>query len=262
MPKYFDQHLHTHHSFDSTETFEHYLNHDVPAYFISTEHLDFKNPYDGGKDSIPDYHAYSQEIDSLNQQHDITILKGIEVGYVKEHLPLINDYLASKEYDIILLSVHQNGIIDYMDDVVVTMDQTALITDYYTRMLDAVMTVDFANVLTHFDYGVRRLEISVADYKAVAEPYLIQIFSKAIEKNLAFELNAKSFVKYGNQALYEYGIPLYQSLGGTLFTLGSDAHQHEDYELGFEEMKELLKRYGVTQLATYRRQKLHLVELH
>lgn len=48
------------------------------------------------------------------------------------------------------------------------------------------------------------------------------------------ELNAKSFLKYGNEDLYRYAVPLYQSVGGKLFTLGSDAHVAEDYQLGFK----------------------------
>ncbi|WP_233120428.1 PHP domain-containing protein [Vagococcus martis] len=78
---------------------------------------------------------------------------------------------------------------------------------------------------------------------------------------MAFELNAKSFIKYRNKALYEYAIPLYISLGGKLFTLGSDAHVAEDYELGFEEMGSLLKKHGIYELAIYQKQELTNVEL-
>ena len=103
-------------------------------------------------------------------------------------------------------------------------------------------------------------EMTVEDYQKLAEPLLIEIFKAAIEANLAVELNAKSFVKYNNQHLYEYAIPLYISLGGKLFTLGSDAHVAEDYELGFEEMGALLKKHGVTQLATFKKQEMTLVD--
>ncbi|OTN89742.1 hypothetical protein A5819_002240 [Enterococcus sp. 7E2_DIV0204] len=258
---YYDQHLHTHHSFDSNESFENYLDRFCPTIFVSTEHLDFKNPYVNGEDSIPEYSAYKKELNHLHSRYDTKLLRGIEVGYVDTHKEMIEHFLASNHYDIILLSIHQNGTIDYMDESVKDLDVADLIDDYYSRMLDAVQSVEFANVLTHFDYGVRLLQLSVDEFKKMAEPYLIDIFKIMIDKRIAFELNAKSFIKYENKALYEYAIPLYISLGGTLFTLGSDAHVAQDYELGFEEMKNLLRKNDVTLLALYDNQQLTLVPI-
>lgn len=257
--KYYDQHLHTHHSFDSEESFENYLSTYSPDFFVTTEHLDFKNPYVNGEDSIPKYKEYIKEINHLSDEYNTRLLKGIEVGYVDTHHSLIHTFLEDKNYDIILLSIHQNGLFDYMDDDVLKLNVSDLINDYYSRMLQAVQKVDFANVLTHFDYGMRRLDIDVDDFKDIAEPYLIDIFKTIIEKEIAFELNAKSFIKYDNRKLYEYAIPLYISLGGTLFTLGSDAHISKDYRLGFEEMGSLLKEHGITELAVYQNQQLQKV---
>lgn len=141
------------------------------------------------------------------------------------------------------------------------MNDDVLSNDYYSRMLDAVKSAKFCNILTHFDYGVRRLNLSVNAFRLIAEPYLVNIFKNIIEKNIAFELNAKSFIKYGNKELYEYAIPLYISLGGKLFTLGSDAHVAEDYELGFKEMKNLLIKNGIFELAVYQKQQLIMVNI-
>ncbi|MGX7031451.1 PHP domain-containing protein [Vagococcus zengguangii] len=255
---YYDQHLHTYHSFDSSETFENYLARS-PKVLVTTEHLDFKNPWDNFEDSMPNYADYAAEVDRLNAQQDIPILKGIEIGFVPEHWPLIQNYLAGHDYDVQLLSVHQNGEYDFMDDIVLTLEPETLIKDYYTRLLEAIKTVDPANIMTHFDYGVRRLTLDVETFKHYAEPYLIPVFKAAINKELAFELNAKSFVSYHNQALYEYAVPLYLSLGGKLFSLGSDAHRAEDYELGYDQMKHFLKGFGINELATYQQGKLRLV---
>lgn len=258
---YYDQHLHTHHSFDSEESFENYLNTYSPDFFVTTEHLDLKNPCVNGKDSIPDYHLYNEEINRLSLNTHTNLLKGIEIGYVNTQATLLNDFLKGKEYDVILLSIHQNGVFDYMDDDVLKLDTDVLINDYYSRMLDAVKSAKFGNILTHFDYGVRRLNLSVNEFRLIAEPYLVNIFKNIIEKNIAFELNAKSFIKYGNKELYEYAIPLYISLGGKLFTLGSDAHVAEDYELGFKEMKNLLIKNGIFELAVYQKQQLIMVNI-
>ena len=65
------------------------------------------------------------------------------------------------------------------------------------------------------------------------------------------EINAKSFGPYQNAHLYQYAIPLYQSVGGKLFTLGSDAHKSSDYRLDFAAMSDLLRSFGVNQLAVF-----------
>lgn len=257
---YYDQHLHTHHSFDCQESFENYLALS-PGQLVTTEHLDLCNPAEDFADSMPDYDAYTAEIAELEAKHTIRILKGIEIGFVKEHWPAIASYLAGKDFDVQLLSVHQNGKYDYMDDVVLTLDPEELIADYYTRMLSAVETADSCNILTHFDYGVRRLSLTPEAFQSYAAPYLIPLFKAVIEKQLAFELNAKSFITYGNRLLYNYAVPLYRSLGGKLFTLGSDAHRAADYELAFDDMSEFLKGFGVSHLATYQKGKLQLVAM-
>lgn len=257
--EYYDQHLHTHHSFDSKESFHRYLQHH-PSTFVTTEHLDFNNPSDQFKHSLPDYSNYLKEIHDLETHYpNTTFLKGIEIGYVPKHQSDIQQFLKEKEFDLILLSVHQNGEFDFMDNIVLSLDPKEVISTYYTQMLQAVKQFQTAQVLTHFDYGVRKLSLSVQDFKQMAEPFLIPILKEIIAKNMALELNAKSILTYKNKELYTYIIPLYLSLGGHLFTLGSDAHRAADYEMGFQEMKELLHSFQINQLATYQKQQLVLV---
>lgn len=259
MTQYYDQHLHTHHSFDSAESFENYLN-KTDKQLVSTEHLDFKNPADEFKDSIPVFQVYNEEIAQLEATFERPILRGVEIGYVPSQDSQIKEFVAASPYDVLLLSTHQNGAIDFMDPIVRKMEQKRLITEYYEQMIQSVENMSHANILTHFDYGMRQLDITAEEYQKLAEPLLIELFKKTIDAGLAVELNAKSFVKYGNGHLYQYAIPLYISLGGSLFTLGSDAHVAEDYELGFSEMGSLLKENGVTQLATFNKQQLQLVD--
>ena len=63
--RYYDQHMHTYFSPDSIEHFENYLEQsDKPL--ITTEHLDFFSPLQATEDVIPDYSAYSADVDRLN----------------------------------------------------------------------------------------------------------------------------------------------------------------------------------------------------
>ena len=74
-----DNHLHTHHSYDSDADFKDYLDH-YEGELVTTEHYDLSNPY-SKQDDVPDYEAYSEEIAALNAQYGNRIKRGIEIGY-------------------------------------------------------------------------------------------------------------------------------------------------------------------------------------
>lgn len=257
---YYDQHLHTYFSFDSTETFENYLK-EKPAFFVSTDHFDLKNPYSNFKDDIPDYQNYCQKIARLAEQTQTTFVKGVEVGVVLGQEQTIKHYLDAHPYDVKIMSIHQNGRFDYMDDLVLKKDKFAVATEYFEQMATVLDTFFEGDILAHFDYGLRRFDFTVEELQQHFEPLLIAIFKKVIQLEMAVELNAKSFTKYNNADLYRYAIPLYISLGGTLFTLGSDAHVAEDYALSFFEMSSLLNSFGVTKLIVFQGKDRYLTDL-
>ncbi|MEG2708662.1 MAG: PHP domain-containing protein, partial [Vagococcus sp.] len=174
MTQYYDQHLHTHHSFDSAESFENYLN-KTNKQLVSTEHLDFKNPADEFKDSIPVFQVYNDEIAQLEATFERPILRGVEIGYVPSQDSQIKDFVSASPYDVLLLSTHQNGAIDFMDPIVRKMEQKRLITEYYEQMIQSVENMSHANILTHFDYGMRQLDITAEEYQKLAEPLLIEL---------------------------------------------------------------------------------------
>lgn len=254
----YDQHMHTHFSFDSEEEFENYLELSN-KFVVTTEHLDFHNPITHFQHNYPNYSAYSKKIEELNLRYNDRLLKGIEVGYIQADSESIKEHLSSQEYDIVLLSVHQNGKYDFMEDAVLDHSLEDTTEEYFQLMLKAVEDFPQANVLAHFEYGLRRYDVTVDDLRKV-EPLLKKIFKKAIENNLAFELNGKSMFKYNNTHLYEYGIDLYKSLGGKYFTVGSDAHVAQDYEYHFKEIFEVLKQHGVEQLTVYQKSEPILVK--
>ncbi|MDN6639624.1 MAG: PHP domain-containing protein [Tetragenococcus sp.] len=257
---YYDQHLHTFLSFDSQEIFENYLL-NKPAYFVATDHLDLHNPGDDFHDDIPDYEKLTQKLAELAPNYPTTFLKGVEIGVVPGQEDQINDYLNQHPYDLKLLSIHQNGKFDYMDDVVLTKDKFDVAKKYFDQMSQVLDTFPDAQILTHFDYGLRRLDFTPQELEKHFEKELSLILKKVIKREMALEINAKSFGYYQNANLYRYVIPLYKSLGGKFFTLGSDAHQAEDYQALFPEMAGLLKEFGVNFLVTFQKNDRFLTEL-
>lgn len=190
-----DNHLHTHHSYDSDANFTDYLTH-FDGEIVTTEHYDLSNPYTK-QDDVPDYESYSHEVEKLNLKYGNRIKRGIEIGYYQPRESDILDFLDGKDYDLKLLSIHHNGVNDYLDDEVADMDKANIIQEYLDKLEYAVGRVD-ADVLAHFDYGFRLFDVTVDELKAY-ENQLKRIFKKMIANDLAFELNSKSMYLYHHE---------------------------------------------------------------
>lgn len=95
---------------------------------------------------MPDYESYSHEVEKLNLKYGNRIKRGIEIGYYQPRESDILDFLDGKDYDLKLLSVHHNGVNDYLDDEVADMDKANIIQEYLDKLEYAVGRVD-ADVL-------------------------------------------------------------------------------------------------------------------
>ena len=238
-----DNHLHTYFSYDCEADFQDYLDH-YPGEIVTTEHYDLSNPYGGShQDDVPDYEAYSAKIAELNQVYGNRIKKGIEIGYYAPRKADILAFLADKDYDLKLLSVHHNGSFDYLEDQVLALDKAELIPRYLKEVEAAIEAVP-ADVLAHFDYGFRKFQVTVEELKSF-EHLLRQLFQKMIDHGLAFELNCKSMYLYGHEDLYIYALSLVKELGGQRFSVGSDGHKLEHFRLNFDRVAQILAEAGI-----------------
>jgi histidinol-phosphatase (PHP family) len=255
----YDQHMHTYFSPDSSETFEKYLK-QTKGQIVTTEHLDFDDRFMGGKDTILDYEEYDKIIAQLNKQYDNRIRKGIEIGYTKDSHTQILEYLEGKDFDVQLLSVHQNGEYDFLQPVVKEKDVQDVMNEYFPLLLEALDQFPVANVLAHFDYGIRLFDVSLKELQE-HQSILERVLQKVIDKNMAFELNTRSMYQYGNVVLYEQMITWYLELGGKFFSLGSDAHSIDYYGFHFEDAIALLEKHGVSSVVIFDKQQPTLLPL-
>lgn len=249
--KYYDQHVHTDFSFDSDEKMENYMKL-AGDDFVTTEHLEFNNPDAKNHDSIPDYTKYVAEIERLKKKTGKRIYKGVEIGMSAGQEDKIKEYLAHHTFDIKLLSFHQDGDKDFLDDQVTHMDPLKVTDDYYRLMWKGINAFHDADVLTHFDYGVRKLNLTSGQFSTTAGVLLTNIFKIAIRNNMAFELNTKSMYKYHNIGLYDYAIEIYKQLGGKRYTIGSDAHEVSFYEDHFRDAVEMLRAHDIHHVNVFR----------
>ena len=236
----FDQHVHSNFSFDSNEALENYINVSNKNDIVTTEHLDFANPIINYEDSSINYLKYIEEITSLNKKYSNKFFSGIEIGYTPNSEKRIEDFLKDKNFNLKLLSIHQNGLYDYMCVNKKLISLEALIQEYFEQMIQALESSIEFNVLAHFEYGIRIIDISVTDFDSLASKFLNKIIELIIKKEIAFEVNTKSMYKYKKENLYSYMIEKYLKKGGKLFTLGSDAHNIKDYAYKFDEARKFL----------------------
>ena len=248
----FDQHVHSNFSFDSNEDLENYINVSNKNDIVTTEHLDFANPVINYEDSSINYLKYIEEIDSLNKKYSNKFFSGIEIGYTPNSEKRIEDFLKDKNFNLKLLSIHQNGIYDYMCVNKKLISLEALIQEYFEKMIQALESSIEFNVLAHFEYGIRIIDISVADFDSLASKFLNKIIELIVKKEIAFEVNTKSMYKYKKENLYSYMIEKYLKKGGKLFTLGSDAHNIKDYAYKFDEARKFLLERNVKEIILFK----------
>ncbi|WP_335995398.1 histidinol-phosphatase HisJ family protein [Fusobacterium polymorphum] len=248
----FDQHVHSSFSFDSNEDLENYINVSNNSDIITTEHLDFENPIINYKDSLIDYLKYVGRIKNLNKKYSNKFFSGIEIGYTSNSEKRIENFLKDKNFNLKLLSIHQNGNYDYMCVNKKLISLEVLIQEYFEQMIQALESSIEFNVLAHFEYGLRMIDISVTDFDNLASVFLNKIIELIVKKEIAFEVNTKSMYKYKKENLYNYMIEKYIKKGGRLFTLGSDAHNIKEYAYKFDEAKNFLLSKKIKEIILFK----------
>lgn len=248
----FDQHVHSNFSFDSNETLENYINVSNNNDIIMTEHLDFANPIINYEDSLIDYLKYIEEINSLNKKYSNKFFSGIEIGYTQNSEKRIEDFLKDKNFNLKLLSIHQNGIYDFMCVNKKLVKLEVLVKEYFELMIQALESSIKFNVLAHFEYGLRMIDISVTEFDNLASIFLNKIVELIVKKEIVFEVNTKSMYKCKKENLYSYMIEKYLRKGGRLFTLGSDAQNIKEYAYKFDEAKKFLLSKNIKEIILFK----------
>ncbi len=238
-----DYHIHTEYSYDSKLKAEDLISKSISLNYESiaiTEHLDLL-PYELTRFGLPSFSQYTAKIRSLRAMHASTplrVLCGVEVGDYQRVLPFASQFLAQLEFDLILGAVH--FLSDHTNVAVPLQNPLtpAQILDYYRHNLALASNCDI-QVLAHL--GVYKRYYAQTPDESHCEGIFADIFQAMIERNIALEINFSGLRKpYGKMLPEPDQIYLYRSLGGTLFSLGSDAHQMQDFDALYPELPDWL----------------------
>lgn len=254
-----DQHVHSSLSPDCEESLEDIVAHALKLNkraVVTTDHFEYDCKF-FKQDVVIDHAAYSQEVARLAALYpEIDIRKGIEVGYRREYLTEINDYLTRHSLDVVLLSAHNDGILDFSEEAYHRQPPEVMLRRYFEQLREAVARMDNFDILAHFDYVARytRHPLEERDYAACRD-VIQEILDILIQKDKVLELNTAGLYRQGWIHPHPYVLSLYTELGGRSVSLGSDAHQISRIEQGFDQALQLLAHYGIREIAHFKARK-------
>lgn len=253
-----DLHIHSCYSFDGTPSPEAICqaarDHGVNIIAL-TDHCDMLD----GPEGISAYLACEQELKEAFRKLDtsgLEVLYGVEIGNPHEYQKETEEFLASREFDFIIGSVHflPDGSDIYKLPYNTPEEIDDMLRQHFISMQKLVAYGGF-DTLAHLDYPIRKLQGKIPDtsmlrYRELIEPVLELLVAKGI----ALEINTRGTYDWQNRVGPEdWVLERYRELGGKLVTIGSDAHVTKYVGAGFSEAAAALKRTGFDSYTIYRK---------
>lgn len=194
----------------------------------------------------------------------LPIRMGLELGEAWEDPSAAEKIVSHPELDFVIGSVHNQGralggidfyYVNYNSEEVC---YTAL-DDYFTCM-EALAELDCYDVLGHVIYPLRYMNGRDGNHVTLDryEARIRAVFCRVIAKGKGIEVNT---CRGRSIADWKPILALYKDCGGTLITLGSDAHRPEDVGRGIHAAARLVKEMGFDSIAVYERHRPRLVRL-
>lgn len=185
----------------------------------------------------------------------LEILQGIELGNVMCDPELAHQVIRTHPYDFVLGSLHHiKGVDDFAFLDYEKQDPKELLSAYYEEMEHMVDWGNF-DVLAHITYPLRYIN---GEHKKgidirCFEGQITRVLKKAIDKGIGIELNTSGLRQaYGLTMPDFWGLSLYRDLGGSILTVGSDAHTQQDVGAGIRDGLWMAYKAGFTQTYVFR----------
>jgi len=254
--KYYDQHVHNNYSYDSKETPENYfiaakkLGLDA-VYF--TNHFDLDVSRDEPMNWSIDFAGEDKEYAALEAKYpEISIRRGIEIGYNHEKLDELKEVIDSHKFNQINLSMHYWDHIDFYDPKEFEGQIDKILKIYFDAQI-VMANSDFDyDVFCHIDYGFKTpFKVNRTLDFTKYEKQVIEIFKGIIAHGKVFEINTKVQETLNDVEHVRYLLRLYKSLGGELLSVSSDAHSKDRLCASFDKYIDIIKEEGFTKLVYF-----------
>lgn len=194
----------------------------------------------------------------------LTIRKGVEVGSAWEFPDFVQELTSRPGLDFVLGSVHNLSLSDGgIDFYYVNYKSNAdcyYVLDRYFDCMERLAEMDCYDVLAHIIYPLRYMNGRDGQHASLDryQPQLRRIFKTVIGKGKGIEVNT---CRGSTIEDWRWTLALYKDCGGSIITLGSDAHRPEDVGKGIREVAELVRSLGFSHIARYVQRQPELVQI-
>ena len=184
----------------------------------------------------------------------LNLILGIELGQPEQYPEVAEAFLRRHPYEFIIGSVHN---LDRVPDFCMMNFEyipDALASQLFVRTLDEMNAlIDFPiTTLAHLTYQTRYMAMAGKSFDfAPHRDKTAALLKKLISRGIALEVNVSTVWRgLGFTMPQAEIIALYRDLGGSLITIGSDAHSPVNLGRGIDEGLELLRSLGFDRVMT------------
>lgn len=194
----------------------------------------------------------------------LAVRKGVELGSAWEFPDFARELTSRPGLDFVLGSVHNLSLADGgIDFYYVNYRSEAdcyFVLDRYFNCMERLSEMDCWDVLAHIIYPLRYMNGRDGQSASLDryEPQLRRIFRRVIDTGRGIEVNTCRGRTIGD---WRWVLALYKDCGGSVLTLGSDAHRPEDVGKGIPQALALLREMGFSHIARYVGRKPELVQI-
>ena len=224
----FDFHLHTSISFDSEEKAENMVKkaEEIGLKEICfTDHYDFHD-IDDTLHNLFSLEDYKNAYDHLTSEK-VKLRRGVEMGLTYKFKKETEEFLAKRDFDFVIGSVHYAGGHDpyfpeFWSDI--TLEEAT--KKYLEVTLDCVKIHDNFDVLGHLTYVFKSAHnplhkaLPYIDIKDLSD----EIMKVLVAKGKGMEINTSGVDRAGSFLPSCDYLKRFKDLGGEIVTIGSDAH--------------------------------------
>ncbi|MBR4867312.1 MAG: histidinol-phosphatase HisJ family protein [Clostridia bacterium] len=177
----------------------------------------------------------------------------IEFGQATAFPAIAERILSMQDYEYVIGSLHRlSGNFsmiyhEYSDRA----DCEAVLRRYMSELTAFAAEAEY-DTLGHIDYPLRYFYVSCGEILELEDfpEELDETLRIVISRGKSLELNTATLRK-GYPRLMEGAIHRYRELGGTLVTVGSDAHSTGDLQSDFDQAEDILRRAGFDSYTIY-----------
>ncbi len=231
-----------------------------------TEHMDLGHHMEM-YDKAPDFAGMDETISRLREKYsEITIGKGIEVGYIPETAEQTAEVLSGQNFDYVLLSTH---CVDGLDCGVPESKRGQDKITAYQRYLETVYASvtddrlsEYYDCVSHIGYIAKGLhyEDNALTYEMFPELF-DRILREIIKRGKGIEVNTSGIDRGGHVLPHPGIIYRYRELGGRIITIGSDAHKFQNVGAYIKEAIEIIANAGFDEITLFKNRKPRFVKI-